>query len=164
MTIHCFLPIEDNEAKLLILGSIPGKVSLDNAQYYAHPRNTFWPIMGELTGALPQLAYELRTQKLNFAGIALWDVLASCIRPGSLDSDISSIVPNDFETFFMSHPHITRIYFNGAMAEKSYKQHVLPTLTPRNLCYLRLPSTSPAHAALTYDQKLSIWRTGIQTK
>ena len=160
--VYCFLPVEDSNARILILGSIPGLASLNAAQYYAHPRNTFWRIMSELTGASPQLPYEIRTQRLSAAGIALWDVLASCIRPGSLDADIKSIIPNDFEGFFQSHPYISQVYFNGAMAEQSYKRHVLPTLTPRPLHYQRLPSTSPAHAALSYEQKLSIWCASIQ--
>jgi len=161
MTIHCFLPIANNQARILILGSMPGRVSLKASQYYTHPRNAFWRVMGELTGALPELTYQSRTEILSAAGIALWDVLASCTRPGSLDADISSMIPNDFETFFLSHPHISQVYFNGAMAEQSYQRHVLPGLTPRPLHYLRLPSTSPAHASLSYEQKLSLWRCAI---
>jgi TDG/mug DNA glycosylase family protein len=161
--VYCFPPIEDSTARILMLGSMPGQESLRAVQYYAHPRNVFWRIMGELTGSSPEIPYDMRTRILKSAGIALWDVLASCKRPGSLDSDISSIVPNDFETFFLNHPHISHIYFNGAMAEKCYQKFVLPRLTPRTSYYLRLPSTSPAHASLSYEQKLSAWRAGFQT-
>jgi hypoxanthine-DNA glycosylase len=132
--------------------------SLRATQYYAHPRNVFWKIMGELIGAGSEIPYDLRTRILKSAGIALWDVLASCKRPGSLDSDISSILPNDFETFFLSHPHISQVCFNGAMAEKCYQKSVLPRLSPRSMHYQRIPSTSPAHASLSYEQKLSAWR------
>jgi hypoxanthine-DNA glycosylase len=118
--------------------------------------------MGELTGSRPDMPYESRTQILSSAGIALWDVLASCTRPGSLDADISSIVPNDFESFFLSHPHITQVCFNGAKAEQCYQKQVLPALSPRTMHYQRLPSTSPAHAALSHNQKLSAWRAGMQ--
>lgn len=158
--VHCFLPVEDTYATRLILGSMPGRESLRTGQYYAHPRNAFWSIMGELTGSSPALPYELRIQRLKSAGIALWDVLATCRRAGSLDADIdpSSIYANDFTSFFLSHPHITQVFFNGAMAEKYYCKQVLPTLTDRPLRYLRLPSTSPAHASLSAEQKLNIWK------
>lgn len=156
--VYCFPPIEDSTARILILGSMPGQESLRAAQYYAHPRNVFWKIMGELTGSSPEIPYGLRTRILKSAGIALWDVLASCKRPGSLDSDISSILLNDFETFFLNHPHISQVCFNGAMAEKCYQKSVLPRLSPRSMHYQRLPSTSPAHASLSYEQKLSAWR------
>jgi len=158
--IHSFPPIEDGHARILILGSMPGKESLRANQYYAHPRNAFWPIMGEIAGALPALPYEQRTLKLRAAGIALWDVLASCIRPGSLDSDIDpdSIHPNDFAAFFGAHPHISQVYFNGSMAEQSFRKHVLPHLGYLPLKLQRLPSTSPANASLRFEQKLEAWK------
>lgn len=159
--VHCFLPVEDAYATRLILGSMPGRESLRAGQYYAHPRNAFWFIMGELTGSSPAMPYELRIQRLKSAGIALWDVLSSCRRPGSLDADIenASIQPNDFTSFFLAHPHITQVFFNGAMSEKCYYKYVLPALTDRPLRYLRLPSSSPAHASLSAEQKLNIWKT-----
>lgn len=159
--VRCFPPIADSNAHLLILGSMPGRESLRAAQYYAHSRNAFWRIMGELTGSNPGMPYESRIKILKSAGYALWDVLASCQRPGSLDSEITAMIPNDFESFFRSHPHITQVFFNGAMAEKCYLKQVLPGLTVRPMQSLRLPSTSPAHASLSYDQKLNAWRTGI---
>lgn len=162
--VRCFPPIEDERARILILGSMPGAESLRAGQYYAHPRNAFWPIMGELAGALPALPYEQRAQKLRAAGIALWDVLASCIRPGSLDSDIDpdSIHPNDFATFFRKHRHISRVYFNGTMAEQSFRKHVLPHLDHLPLQFERLPSTSPANASLRFEQKLEAWKTILE--
>lgn len=158
--IQSFPPIENPTATILILGSMPGKESLRAGQYYAHPRNTFWTIMGELVGAAPALPYEARIQKLKSAGIALWDVLASCKRHSSMDSDIEagSICANDFASFFRAHPHITHVFFNGTMAEQCFHKYVQPMLKNRPLHYLRLPSTSPANASMSYEQKLNAWR------
>lgn len=159
--VHSFPPIADAQARVLILGSMPGKLSLQAQQYYAHPRNAFWPILGELVGARADLPYQARMQVLKANGIALWDVLKSCTREGSLDSDIddASIITNDFVSFHRAHPDIAYIFFNGAKAEACYRKHVLPgldsPLTP--LQYQRLPSTSPAHASLSRTQKLKAW-------
>jgi hypoxanthine-DNA glycosylase len=134
--------------------------SLRAGQYYAHPRNAFWPIMGDLFGASPSLDYLARTEVLKTAGIALWDVLASCVRMGSLDSAITgeSIMANDFPGFIQAHSGIDRIFFNGATAEKYFHKAVLDLPADRTLSFYRLPSTSPAHAALSYAQKLAAWR------
>ncbi len=158
--IHSFVPIQDAAAKVLILGSMPGKESLKAGQYYAHPRNVFWPIMGDLIGANAALPYELRVQKLEASNIALWDVLASCKRHSSLDADIDtdSISPNDFEAFFLTHPNITHIFFNGAMAEKCFHEYVELDWESRLLQFQRLPSTSPANASMTFSQKLNAWK------
>lgn len=162
--IQSFPPIENPAATILILGSIPGKESLRAGQYYAHPRNAFWPIMGELAGAAPALPYEERIKKLKSAGIALWDVLASCTRHSSMDADIESdsICPNDFASFFLKHPRITHVFFNGAMAEQCFHRHVKPMFNNHPLQYLRLPSTSPANASMSYEQKLSAWKMILQ--
>jgi TDG/mug DNA glycosylase family protein len=161
-SVYCFAPIENTDSIILILGSMPGNESLRLGQYYAHQRNNFWSIIGEITGAVPNLPYEVRTQILKSNGIALWDVLASCKRSSSLDSDIdkSSIYPNDFKDFFLTHTHITHVFFNGAMAEKCFFKQVLPL--PGSPRYQRLPSTSPANASIPYQQKLNIWRTAIE--
>lgn len=162
-SVYCFAPIENPDARMLILGSMPGKESLRLGQYYAHQRNAFWSIIGEITGSIPSLSYQRRTELLKSAGIALWDVLASCKRQSSMDADIdeNSIHPNDFESFFLTHRHITRVFFNGAMAEKCYRKHVLPRLESLPLNYQRLPSTSPANASMPYEQKLNVWRTAL---
>jgi double-stranded uracil-DNA glycosylase len=161
---HGFAPIENNAAIVLILGSMPGKASLAAGEYYAHPRNIFWPIMGELVGAHPSLPYKGRLRMLKSSGIALWDVLRSCIRKGSLDSDIEevSVIPNDFESFFLRHPNITHVFFNGAKAEQSFRRHVQPSLKSQPLQYRRLPSTSPANAGTSYGKKLDAWRAVVQ--
>jgi len=158
--VQCFPPIENPTARILILGSMPGKESLRAGQYYAHHRNDFWPIMGELVGAAPALPYEQRIKKLKFAGIALWDVLASCTRHSSMDVDIEvdSIYTNDFASFFPKHPHITQVFFNGSMAEKCFHKHVRPLLEHLPLVYQRLPSTSPANASMRFEQKLNEWK------
>ena len=146
------------DAKALILGSMPGVASLEASQYYAYPRNVFWSIMGELFGAGPQLDYPERLQKLNENHIALWDVIQTCIRPGSLDSAIweEGLAINDFKGFFSQHPHINRIYFNGQKAASLFTKKVMPDLTG-HYEYFVLPSTSPAYAARSYAAKLEAW-------
>jgi hypoxanthine-DNA glycosylase len=112
-----------------------------------------------LAGAHPELAYRERAQALRDAGIALWDVLASCERVSSLDADIKPVsrVPNDFLIFFTKHPRITNVLFNGATAEACYRRLVLPGVADLRLAYVRLPSTSPAHAGMSHAQKLAAW-------
>ena len=162
--IQSFPPIENPTASILILDSMPGKDSLRAGQYYAHPRNAFWPIMGDLIGAKTTLPYKVRTQMLKSAGIALWDVLASCTRHSSMDADIEadSICANDFASFFLKHPRITHVFFNGTMAEQCFHKQVWPLLEAmiekRPLHYQRLPSTSPANASMRYEKKLEAWK------
>lgn len=161
---RCFAPIANAAARVLILGSVPGVASLRAGRYYAHPRNQFWPIMAAMLGAdLTAMDYPERCQSLLDAGIALWDVLQSCRRPGSLDADIApgSIIVNDFGDFFQRQPGINRVYFNGAAAEQHFRRFALPPLHGLDLParhYRRLPSTSPAHAALDFQAKLEAWR------
>ena len=163
--VFCFEPIENTASTVLILGSMPGKASLAAGEYYAHPRNVFWTIMGELIGAHPGLPYQDRLKILRCSGIALWDVLGSCVRAGSLDSRIEadSAVPNDFRSFLLKHPGITRVFFNGAKAEQYFLKYVRPSLESASLKYQRLPSTSPANAGITYGQKLLAWKSVIQS-
>ena len=159
--IRSFPPIEGASAHTLILGTMPGAASLAARQYYAHPRNAFWAIFAELVGFDPSLGYPERTQRLVDAGIAVWDVLCSCERRGSLDSEIdrTSIVANNFQQFFELHPRSGRVFFNGANAEALYRRHVSSTLaTAHDLSYRRLPSTSPANASITLSAKAAAWR------
>lgn len=159
---HGFPPIADCNARILILGSMPGRESLRAQQYYAHPRNAFWLIMEHLLDIDSSLPYEVRCQYLIARHVALWDVLHACTRSGSLDADIdeTSIVPNDFQPFLTSHRHIQTICFNGAKAETIYQKHVLPSLSDdqAELPLIRLPSTSPAHATLSFAEKVERWR------
>jgi len=156
--IRSFAPVSTTDARMLILGSMPGKESLRHNQYYAHPQNAFWKIMGELVGAHPHLPYAERLEILKSCGIALWDVLATCMRESSLDSHIRKEAANDFATFFAQHPHITHVFFNGAKAEQSFNRFVLGKQELPLLTLHRLPSTSPAHAGMRYAEKLQAWR------
>lgn len=162
--LQSFAPIESPDARVLILGSMPGAASLTAARYYAHPQNLFWPIMGRLVGAAPELDYQRRLQLLRSGGIALWDVLAQCEREGSLDSAIrdDTAVANDFAGFFTRHPHVRTVLFNGAKAENSFKRFVLKPLARPDLHLLRLPSTSPANASQRLEMKVSAWRDALR--
>lgn len=153
-----FPPVVARGARLLVLGSMPGEASLRARQYYAHPRNAFWPIMGALFGAEPGLAYPDRLRALTSAGVALWDVLRSCARSGSLDSAIRDEEANDFAGFFAEHAGIASVLFNGTKAEQAFRRHVLPGLDRPPPILLRLPSTSPAHAGMSLARKLEAWR------
>jgi hypoxanthine-DNA glycosylase len=159
--VESFPPIVSERSRVLILGSMPGEVSLKAGQYYAHPRNSFWRIMGELFGAGPSLPYEERVEKLESASVALWDVLQACSRPGSLDASIREEVANDFQTFFAKHPNISHVYFNGSKAQAVFRRHVLPALTEDCHIYTRLPSTSPAHAAMRLEAKVRAWSAAV---
>ena len=160
--VHGFAPVAAPDATRLVLGSMPGVASLKAQQYYGHPRNAFWPIMRHLLHLPADSDYAAHCRALTHAGIALWDVLKTCTRSGSLDSAIveSSIVTNDFGAFFDTHPNVETLYFNGAKALASYEKHVLPDLAGAQaaLPRIRLPSTSPAHAALKVEDKLRRWR------
>jgi len=156
-----FPPVADASARVLVLGSLPGPVSLRERQYYAQPRNAFWPIMGALFGASLPRSYDERLQILIRHGIAMWDVCASAHRVGALDAAIhrSSVVPNDLAAFLASHRQVRLICFNGQTAAQLYRRHVLPTL-PASLQDIRcetLPSTSPAYAAMRFEEKLERW-------
>lgn len=159
--VRCFPPIENHAARVLVLGSMPGEASLRLRQYYGHPQNAFWKVAAEVLGFDASLPYAQRTAALVQHKVALWDALASCLREGSLDSaiDDTTAVANDFAGFFQSHPHIARVCFNGAKAESVYRKHVLPRLQTRHVIdYVRLPSTSPAHAGMRFQAKVEAWR------
>lgn len=164
--IASFAPAALPSAKILILGSIPGVASLNANQYYAHPRNAFWKIMGELIGFDVRTPYPERIDALKNADIALWDVLHSCQRKGSLDTAIESdsITANDLDAFLDIHSSIKLLCFNGATAERCFRQHVKLKAEHAAIAQIRLPSTSPAHAALSFGQKLSAWRSALWQK
>jgi len=152
-------------ARVLVLGSMPGARSLEAQAYYAHPRNAFWPIMGRLFDFPPSLPYSSRLARLRQNYVALWDVIGRCRRRGSLDQKVEpdSIVVNDFERLFRACPRICLVAFNGRLAEQSFNRHVLPGLPGGlvRIASVRLPSTSPAHAAMSFEQKFAAWRTAI---
>ncbi len=157
-----FPPIAAPDARVLVLGTMPSVASLAKQQYYGHPQNAFWPIMGRLFGAGPELPYEERRRILCEQGVAVWDVLRECQREGSLDAaiEVESESSNDFVPFLRAHFEIRGIFFNGQKAETAFRRHVLPKLGEfeREFRYARLPSTSPAHAGRSFAQKLAAWR------
>ena len=160
-----FAPISAGDARVLILGSLPGRLSLERREYYAQPRNAFWRLMGDLFDAGPDYAYEERGRRLVRRGVALWDVCRAAVRPGSLDAAIErrTVVVNEFGPFFAAHPAIRLILCNGATAASLYTRLVSPGLAaPAAAIPLRrLPSTSPAHAALPYEAKRAHWEAAL---
>lgn len=160
MIIQSFDPIAASDAEILILGSMPGIASLEAGQYYAHPRNAFWPIMGELFCAGLDKPYEVRAETLKVRGVAVWDVLQFCQREGSLDSNIKAEVPNDFSTFFTQYPNIRRIALNGGKAAKSFERFARDHV-PESAQIVPVPSTSPAYAAMRFEQKCALWRAAL---
>jgi hypoxanthine-DNA glycosylase len=160
--IRGFDPIIAPGARVLILGTVPSVRSLEVVQYYGHPRNAFWPIMEQLfrSGGGP-LGYEERKRLVNSSGVAIWDVLASAERPGSLDAAIvgESVVANDIAGLLGDYTTIHTVFFNGAAAQALFARHVAPP-SERELAveFVRLPSTSPANASLTFEEKLEAWR------
>ncbi len=160
--LTAFPPILKGKPKVLILGTMPGGKSLERQQYYAHPQNQFWRLMGDIYGAKASLPYDERLKILYAAGVAVWDVLHSCERVGSMDADIKNVEVNNFEQFFRKHKSIQRVVFDSATAEHYYRRRALPTLTI-DLEYRRVPSPSPAHARMRYEEKLSLWREALVT-
>lgn len=156
-------PVEPDDARLLILGTFPGELAIKRREYYAERRNKFWEITGRLLGASRDLLYEERLCRLESKGIALWDVVAACQRQGSVDSAMqqSSIEVNDFVRFLDRHARIAVICFNGKKAKEIWDDYVVPSLfpnVPRRLCYWVLPCTSGNNTHMTFDEKLSSWR------
>jgi len=145
--------------RALVLGSMPGRRSLAEQRYYAHPRNLFWGFMGELFDAGWEHPYEERLARLAQVGIALWDVLARCERPGSLDSAIvrASEVPNPIPALLDAHPTIALVACNGTKAHELFARHILPSLPTGRVEVLRLPSTSPANASISLSTKRAAW-------
>ena len=153
-----FPPLAKADANFLVLGSLPGVRSIAEQQYYAHPRNAFWPIMKVLFAIDGD--YESRRRQLIANRIAVWDVLNSAVRPGSLDADIRLDVAraNDFAAFFSSHPDIGVVIFNGKKAESLFVRFVDARPNAPSARFIVLPSTSPAYAAMPYSAKLVRWR------
>lgn len=152
-----FAPVAGKNARLLILGSFPGIRSLEAGEYYAHPRNTFWRIMGLILNAGIDISYEERLIRLHSAGIALWDVLYRCERKGSMDGNIisSDSMPNHFSSFFKENPGISEICFNGHKAAQLYARLVIQSMPPvySSLPRQTLPSTSPSYATMSLEEK-----------
>lgn len=154
MKIYSFPSISDKNARILILGSMPGNRSLELNQYYGHNRNAFWKLIFVLFGENFSDDYENRKNILLKNKVALWDVLQACERQGSLDSAIQKEVANDFTGFLSANPEIEYILFNGQTAAKFFRKYVT---VPDKHKLIILPSTSPAHAGLSFDKKLKAW-------
>ena len=155
MIKYSFAPITHPNARVLILGSMPGEQSLALQQYYGHPRNAFWKIIFSVLETPFSTDYEQRKSILLDNQIALWDVLEACVREGSLDSAIEQEVANDFDSFLKAHPNIQHIFFNGQKAAKYFKQYVAVS---DHYHLVTLPSTSPAHAGMSFEKKLVEWQ------
>ena len=147
----------DARARFLILGSMPGAESLRQQEYYAFKHNAFWRIMGELYSFSPALPYPERLAALREAGVALWDVLAECERPGSLDASIRAPRPNDIPGLVKKLPKLEKILCNGS-ASRSYLRRFFPELDAE-----QLPSTSPAAARWSYAEKLAAWKAALNS-
>ena len=152
MPIKSFLPVVDKNSKILILGSIPSVKSLQMQEYYAHPRNAFWFIMSQLFGFEQNLEYKKRLDMLLQNRVALFDVIGSCKREGSLDSAIKDIEHQDFESFFQKYPNIETVFCNGG---KAYCEFLKIRKGDKKI--YKLPSTSPANARMSRDKKLKEW-------
>lgn len=152
-------PVFAPDARLLVLGSFPGAASLQAAQYYAHPRNAFWPVMAALTGEVDLAArpYAERLQALKRHRLALWDAVAACEREGSLDTAIEAAEPSDLAGLVARLPALRAIACNGAHAHAQ----TLRALPAAAVPVLRLPSTSPAHAGLRLADKTDAWRSAL---
>jgi len=153
--IECFGPVAREDARLLILGTMPSVESLRQSFYYSHPRNAFWPIMADVFGEKRPESVGEKKRLLISHGVALWDVAQSCIRPGSLDSAIRDVEPNDFAGLFKRCSQIEKILFNGATAEKLFRK--LVGKMPEGCRWAQVPSTSPAYT-LPYERKLAAWK------
>ena len=157
-TLTGLAPVIDAETRILILGSFPGAASLAAQQYYAHPRNQFWKLVGALIGEdLYGLSYAERLPRLLRHGIGLWDVLAACEREGSLDSSIRKPAANDFDRLRHLCPQLETVGFNGQASGK-----FAPQFAGAGYRTVVLPSSSPAHMAMSFDQKLAVWRQLIE--
>lgn len=147
-------PVIDEHIRVLILGSFPGEASLAAAQYYAHPRNQFWRLLSAvLEEDLTSLSYTERLPRLLKRHIGLWDVIERCHRPGSLDSSIRNAHANDFAFLAQACPRLQRVCFNGKTSGK-----LEPAFTTMGYETVVLPSSSPANAQFSFEQKLALWR------
>lgn len=161
LRVQSFAPVISRQSRILVLGSMPGVMSLTAQQYYAHPRNAFWPIMQAVASIDTAGTYPQKLQQLRSSGIALWDVIGSCERSGSLDTAIvpATVRCNDFNALFTEYSRIQTIVFNGKSVEQLFRRHALPVikkdlLPPQRIC---LPSTSPANARPDLATKIQAW-------
>lgn len=165
--VASFPPQVATGCRVLILGTAPSVRSLQLQQSYAHPQNLFWPLMGEMFDAGPELPYAERIERLHRIGIGIWDVLEYCERPGSLDSSIvrSSEVANDIPRLLAAQDSITTIALNGGRAQDSFRRLIRPAMDAglrARVSLLDLPSTSPANAGMSKSEKRRRWRALVE--
>lgn len=149
-----FPPIITHNAKLLILGTMPGRISLNAQQYYANKHNAFWRVIFGMFGEQVPDSYKARLSFIKKHNIAVWDVLKHCEREGSLDEDITNEVPNDFRTLFGKYPSIKTIVFNGGNSYKFFKKYIGFDTGHQ---YCKMPSTSPANTK-KFEYKMEAWK------
>lgn len=150
-----FDPVVDDRTRLLILGSLPGDASLRAGQYYGHPRNVFWRLIGGVIGCdLAALRYDDRLEALKAAGVGLWDVIARAERPGSLDAAIRNAEAADLRRLVSELPELRAVAFNGGTAARIGRRSLAGL---EGLGLFDLPSSSPAHAARSLEQKAAAW-------
>lgn len=154
MKIYSFPSLSNPEATVLLLGTMPGVQSLAMNQYYGHPRNLFWKLVSTVFNEPLPTDYNQKKEMLIRNKIAVWDVLQACERQGSLDSAIMKEVPNDFTSFLNEHPNLKIIAFNGQKAAAFFRKHISIS---KDYILITLPSTSPAHAGKSFEQKLKEW-------
>jgi len=153
--IHAgLLPVSGESPRVLVLGSFPSALSLSHGEYYGNPRNRFWTVMEELFGIPAELSYSDRCRCITGVGIALWDVVSTCSRPGSADSRIRNAVPNDIAGFILVHPSVVLVALNGSSAGRLYHRHAAVPGIPA----ITLPSTSPANASVPLAVKIRAWK------
>ena len=158
---YSFKPVVAAGCRVLVLGSLPGDASLQAAEYYAHPRNAFWGVIGRLCGFAPQLPYEERLARLTAAGVGLWDVVGAGVRPGSLDADIREVQPNDIPALLREYPDLCMICCNGGTAHRYLKRYYPALFCRAGLQVVPLPSTSPAAARLSFEAKYLAYESAI---
>ena len=153
-----FAPSIDNNSHIFILGSMPGVKSLEMCQYYAHPQNRFWKVMGAICNEskLHELDYNLKLKILLKNNIALWDTIKSCKRDGSLDSDIQNETPNNIRKLLKKYPNIKTICLNGNKSYSAFKKY-FPDLLENYNCH-KMPSTSPANAKYGLNKLIDEWK------
>ncbi len=162
MAVYSFEPIINIDCKVLILGTMPGVMSLKKQQYYGNDRNAFWWIIYSLFGQEVSESYENRKSFLLQHNIALWDVLKACEREGSSDSDIRDPIPNDFKALYLKHPNIASVCFNGEPARRLYNRYVEKLRQGEaSKAFYSLPSTSPAYT-ISFQEKLEKWKLLLQ--
>ena len=158
MVKQSFLPIIASEPRILILGSLPGDLSIEMNQYYGHPRNRFWRIMFTINKEDFSEDYQIRERLIQNNHFALWDVAYSATRKGSMDVDILDVVPNKIDELLKKYPTIRQLIFNGKKAEQLFKKHFEQKST---IIYTSLPSTSPANAQFSTDRLIEIWKKAL---